>query len=85
MTDRNDNLVFQYRVADGWTVPTVEFAKPTRKPLYMTVYGEIANSVSTSPAGKTRLKDWKVKVPSEVKSARGEKPWDPGNDYAITI
>ena len=68
-----------------WMVPVLEFTESVGHLLDLPVYGEIANSVPTSAAGRTRLKDWKVKVASEVKSARGDKPWDPGNNYAITL
>ena len=30
-------------------------------------------------------RDWKRKVTSEVKSRRGDTPWDPNDDYVISL
>ncbi len=34
---------------------------------------------------KENLQAWKVKIASEVKSNRGTPPWNPGNNYVITL
>ena len=80
-----DGLALRQRDVDGQVVPTIEFANPGRDPLCLTVYGEIANSIPTSETGKRRLVIWRIKIASEIKRARGDRTWNSGNDYALTL
>ena len=75
-------LFHQTRNISGWEVPTVAFDSPVRDPLALLVLGEVLNEF-TSNARKKR--DWKLQVAEAVKEARGTGPWDPGDDYAISL
>ena len=80
MNAASDLILRQQNIGD-WTVPSLEFTNPVRLPLRLPVTGIIINSVTER---KDSLQAWKVKIASEVKAAR-ETPWNPGNDYAITL
>ena len=80
MNTASDLILRQQNIGD-WTVPSLEFTNPARAALRLPVTGSIINSVTER---KDSLQAWKVKIASEVKAAR-ETPWDPGNDYAITL
>ena len=80
MNTASDLILRQQNIGD-WTVPSLEFTTPARAALRLPVTGSIINSVTER---KDSLQAWKVKIASEVKAAR-ETPWNPGNDYAITL
>ena len=80
MNTASELILRQQNIGD-WTVPSLEFTNPARAALRLPVTGSIINSVTER---KDSLQAWKVKIASEVKAAR-ETPWDPGNDYAITL
>ena len=80
MNAASDLILRQQNIGD-WTVPSLEFTTPARAALRLPVTGTIINSVTER---KESLQAWKVKIASEVKAAR-ETPWNPGNDYAITL
>ena len=80
MNTASDLILRQQNIGD-WTVPSLEFTNPARAPLRLPVTGIIINSITER---KDSLQAWKVKIASEVKAAR-ETPWDPGNEYAITL
>lgn len=80
MNAASDLMLRQQNIGD-WTVPSLEFTTPARPALRLPVTGSIINSVTER---KDSLQAWKVKIASEVKAAR-ETPWNPGNDYAITL
>ena len=82
MNAASDLILRQQNIGD-WMVPSLEFTNPARPALLLPVTGSIINSV-TDTKRKASLRAWKVKITSEVKAAR-ETPWDPGNDYAITL
>ena len=84
MSITND-LILLHRDVRSQMVPTVEFTNPARDPLCLAVYGEIANSIPTSETGKRRLGIWRIKIASEIKRARGDGPWNSGNDYAVAL
>ena len=86
MAGENDGLALRRRdIGDFRDVPTIEFPASEAGFLLTSVHGVIGNSVPTSPLGKDVLAKWKVQVASRVKEARGERPWEPGDSYAITI
>ena len=74
-------LTLQQQSIGGWEVPALEFTNPARAALRLPVTGTIINSITER---KESLQDWKVKIASEVKAARGTT-WDSRNDYAITL
>ena len=80
MNTTSDLILRQQNIGD-WTVPSLDFTTPARAALRLPVTGIIINSVAER---KDSLQAWKVKIASEVKAVR-ETPWDPGNDYAITL
>ena len=77
----DNGLILQQKTIGGWEVPVLEFTSPARAALRLPVTGIIINSITER---KESLQDWKVKIASEVKTAR-ETPWDSRNDYAITL
>ena len=80
MNAASDLILRQQNIGD-WTVPSLEFTTPARAALRLPVTGTIINSVTER---KESLQAWKVKIASEVKAVR-ETPWNPGDDYAITL
>lgn len=84
MTSQNPNFAFQQRTIGGLAIPTIERGD-ARRSLSLPVSGFIANSISTSRTGKARLDDWKAKVMSEVKAARGGRAWSSDAKFAISI
>lgn len=77
-----DRLELYHRETGGWSVPVIEFANPDRSSLYLPIIGTIVNSITER---KENLQAWKVKIASEVKATRGMSPWNPSNDYVITL
>ena len=77
-----DATVYERREVGGWTVPTIEFISPARRPLGLQVAGEIVNEFTGSTSKK---KDWKWRLTSEVKLQRGDEPWKSDADYAISL
>ena len=72
-------------IADGDLVlngGAIEFAKPSRPPLFVRVNGSVINSTTERTQA---LQAWKVRVASSVKAARGEERWSPADAYAITL
>lgn len=74
-------LILRQQNIGGWEVPVLEFTNPARAALRLPVTGTIINSITER---KESLQNWKVKIASEVKAARAT-PWNPRNDYAITL
>ena len=75
-------LTLHQQAVNGWEIPTVEFADPTRNSLCLTIPGTIVNSITER---KESLQTWKVEIASKVKEARGASLWIPSSDYAITL
>ena len=75
-------LVFRQLEVGGWSVPTVSFAAVARPPIRLQVGGEIINEF-TDKTDKKR--EWKRRLASEVKLMRGNTPWDPCDNYAISL
>lgn len=75
-------MFHQTRNISGWEVPTVAFDSPVRDPLALLVLGEIVNEFTNRAA---RKRDWKVHVARAVREARDAGPWDPGDEYAISL
>ena len=82
---RSDTLLYSQRDIGGWSVPTLEFTRPARDSLFLTVLGIIGNSITTSESGRARTASWKIQVASEVKAVRGVEPWEPNHEYAISL
>ena len=82
MASENDGLVFTHRKIGAWTVPTIELPDATRNLSPASIFGRIANSTDENSA---RSQEWKVKVASKVRSKRGTDPWNPEDNYAITL
>ncbi len=87
MTSDMDKLAFAWRAIGHWRIPVLDFTftGPVRDPLCLPIYGIVANSIPTSPTGKDRLENWQVQVASEVKAARGPKPWNADDSYVISL
>ena len=75
-------MFHQTRNISGWEVPTVAFGSPARDPLVLLVLGEIIKEFTSNAVRKW---DWKVHFTASVKEARGAGPWDPGDDYAVSL
>lgn len=76
-----NELILRQQSIGGWEVPALEFASPARAALCLPVTGTIINSITER---KESLQDWKRKIATTVKAARAT-PWNPRNDYAITL
>ena len=74
-------LGLERRAVGGWSVPAVRFADEVRG-LELRVSGEIVNSITER---KDAQLDWKRRIASEVREARGGGPWDTGQRYAISL
>lgn len=74
-------LALSQRTVDGWSVPVVRLADEARG-LELRVSGEIVNSITER---KDAQLDWKRRIASEVRDARGGGPWDAGQRYAISL
>ena len=85
MTIENDGLALRSRDIGGLALPTLEFMTEKARLLRARVYGVIGNSVPNGPKGKDVQARWKVQVASRVKESRGERPWQTGDSYAITV
>ena len=72
------------RAIGDYQTPVIELLGSTRS-LSVPVSGVIGNSVPTSPTGKANLQDWKINVARTTKESRGDAPWDPSKQYAITL
>lgn len=77
-------LGLEQRAVGGWSVPAVRFADEARG-LELRVSGEIVNSITTSRRAKDAQLEWKRRIASEVREARGGEPWDAGQRYAISL
>lgn len=77
-------LALSQRTVDGWSVPAVRLADEARG-LELRVSGEIVNSITTSQRAKAAQLEWKQRIASEVRDARGGGPWDAGQRYAISL
>lgn len=77
-------LGLEQRAVDGWSVPAVRFADEARG-LELRVSGEIVNSITNSQRAKDAQLEWKRRIASEVRDARGGGPWDAGQRYAISL
>ena len=85
MTIENDGLALRSRDIGGLALPTLEFTTEKARLVRARVYGVIGNSVPNGPKGKDVQARWKVRVASRVKESRGERPWQTGDSYAITV
>lgn len=84
MVTSGEALAFGYRTLGNWTVPVVGFRAAPRT-VSLRVMREVGNSVPTSNRGQAVQQAWKVAVASQVKAERGDEPWDPANEFAITL
>ena len=75
-------LIFCQREFKGWYVPTVSFTSTVRDPVALQVTGEIINEFTEKA---TKKAEWKRSIASEVKAMRGDAPWDPRDNYAISL
>lgn len=75
-------IVYRQREVGGWTVPTVSFSSTARDALGLQISGGIVNSVTDN---KAKLRSWKRHLACEIKSKRGDSPWEPSDDYAISL
>ena len=78
-------LTFAYREIGPWTIPTIEFNNAPHAPLSVAVNGTIINSITTGATGREKQQSWKAQVASAVKAKREEKPWNSGDEFAISI
>ena len=85
MTIENDGLALRSRDIEGLVLPTPEFTADEARLLCARVYGVIGNSVPNGLEGKAKQTRWKIQVASRVKELRGERPWQTGDSYAITV
>ena len=84
MTTGNDGLTLQQRdIGDFRDVPTLVWSGEGA--LLAQALGIIGNSAPTSQTGKSVLANWRIQVASRIKEARGERPWNPADSYAVTI
>ena len=79
-----NNFNLNNRTIGDYEIPVIELLGSIRS-LSVPVSGLIGNSVPTSPTGKANLQDWKTNVARTVKESRGDTPWDPSKQYAITL
>lgn len=85
MTSQTTGLVFTERKIEGWTVPTIEFSRPSRPYLRVAVNGVIINSIVDGARGRERQQNWKAQVASKVKAEREPYLWSSDHRYAISI
>ncbi len=85
MAIENDGLTLGRRDIGGWSLPTLEFTADEASLLRVPVRGVIGNSVPTSRTGTDIRDRWRVQVASRVKEARGERPRQPSDSYAVAI
>ena len=78
-------LVYRLMAVGEWRIPAVTFGATAHDSLTVPVWGTIINSITTSRTGKTKQRLWKRRIASTVKAARGDHPWDPAHDYAISV
>ena len=82
MTSQTAGLVFAERKIEEWTVPTIEFSRPSRRPLRVPVNRKIINSTTEN---SNEQKKWKAQVAYAVKAKRGPQPWCERDKYAISL
>ena len=85
MTSQSAGLVFAERKIGEWTVPTIEFSRPSRPYLRVAVNSVIINSIVDGARGKEKQQNWKAQVASVVKRARGMQSWNAADEYAISL
>ena len=85
MFSKSSGLMFAERQIGGWAFPTIEFSHSTRPSLCMAVRGVIINSIVDGARNRERQHNWKAQVASEVKTARGMRPWGASDRYAISL
>ena len=78
-------LVYRLVTVWEWRVPALTFPAPARGSLAVPVRGIIINLITTSQTGKTKQRLWKRRIASTVKAARGDGPWDPAREYAVSV
>ena len=78
------NFAFRTQTIGDFAIPTIKRGDAERD-MRLPVSGFIANSISTSQTGKARLDDWKIRVASEVKAARGRRAWNPNAKFAVSV
>ncbi len=78
-------LIYQLMSVGEWRVPAVTFAEPARDALTVSVRGTVINSIPGPPPATTAQRDWKRRIASIVKAARGNYPWDATCEYAISV
>ena len=84
MSSMRSELKFSVQRIASWDVPVIRYRRPCAE-LSLSVRGTIANSISTTDAGKRCLKEWKANVATVCKASRGETPWSSAWTYAITL
>ena len=72
------------RAIGDFLTPVIELPRSIHS-LSVPVFGVIGNSIPTSPTGQAKLQDWKINVARTIKESRGDSPWDPSRQYAITL
>ena len=65
----------------GWRIPVVGFSESTMM-VELRVKGTIINSITEKKADQ---KAWKRCVTSKVKAARGIGPWNPNQEYCVSL
>lgn len=85
MTSQTAGLAFTERKIGEWTVPTIEFTRPSRPHLRVAVNGVIINSIVNGARGKEKQQSWKAQVASAVKRTRGMQSWNAADKYAISL
>ena len=85
MTSQSAGLVFAERKIGEWSVPTIEFSRPSRPYLRVAVNGVIINSIVDGARGKENQQNWKAQVASVVKRALGMQSWNAADEYAISL
>ena len=82
MSTDNSELVLRDCQIGQWRVPTLNFRDADCPPLCLSIDGYIVNSVTEN---KAKLQDWKVRIASKVKAARGDGAWNPEDTFAISL
>ena len=77
--------LYTVRMVPGWgRVPTVQLDGETRA-LVVAVRGVVRNSIPNTAPGRAALHEWKRLVTRQVGGRRGERPWSPHDEYAVSL
>ena len=76
---------YSVRPVVGWgRVPMVSFAGETRS-LAVSVRGVVRNSIPNTAVARAALHEWKRRVTRGVGERRGDRPWSPHDEYAVSL